>query len=101
MSEITKEEISALTDSNIKLALALERMVTILSGLSESNKDIAEKLSNGLCTITRETLTSSKANADKLKDIYDNVFWLKVIMGSTAFIAFGLLVTDVIKKIFK
>lgn len=65
MAEITREELIALTESNSKIAVALDRIASRLEDVTTKQEKILDKLSNGMSQTIINGVTTNYNNAHK------------------------------------
>lgn len=77
MSELSKEEVSALIETHTKTALQLQAIANSLAAISAHQEKLLEKIPSNEVIL----------GIDKtVKDNRDNLNWLKIIIGSATLI---------------
>jgi len=100
MSEITKEELLAMIDVQVKSASAMENIANSIRQMTDLNKEVlashkeliktvtehTEKCQGSICSIVEAKMNFAGARCAENKTLLDNIdkniFWVKITAGS-------------------
>jgi len=92
MSELSKEEILAFTESHTKVAISLEKIVDSLADLTLKQEKLLDKL-----TARDSYFKDIEIIKDDVVKCKDNIVWLKIIFGAiTLIVGIAVAITQVI-----